>query len=553
MSSRALTWDITQAGSLVELQDLVEANAGQLNAIHVSAIVSRAAALAQTPKAALEARQGLAGLVPLWLQLVPDAPTMSAVSTLLLAASKLSIHDPQLWSTTLAHVMEHKLQTTGFDVTNIMYSIALTASANRGQIPGVQRAQVVDYVRTLLRRLLAIVQRPREGDRLALVSITNSLCALTRLGTPPTAEQLQDLLVAATQPRLFGEVNANSYSSFVWALAVLQSESKLFGVVKIPPSAEAAILAPDKVALVHKMTGKQLAKTLYSLGLLVQTGAMECGAAAKSAGLVMLADLETRPDVTAEHLAAWLWGAAMLGLPVKRLLTPDVLQQLEEWAPRAKGQYIAPLAELLVLTGCQHDGIACAALQAARTASPRVRPDEALADAAAVGSALAHLSIQDMARQLMQLLQSKPEVRKPGVACTPHTKRQLQATHAWLCQQQQVRGGRGLAGLVHPSLLQGVPGGAGGHAPGPGNSSSGGGAGSSSRQQTVPRGQKHSGIKKHKAGQGGGSSPRPAGSSGMAGGTSGKAGSSSAAPPRVPAGRVPVGPSSRQLLPRPQR
>jgi hypothetical protein len=591
IGSRALTKDIAQADTLVELQDIATENAGQLDAIHVATIFTRARTLtwaeaerADSVEAKQEARQRLAGLVPLWLKLLPDAP-MTAVSTLLLAASKLLILDPQLWLTTLAHVVKHNRQTTGFDVCNILFAAAKAAAANRGQVPGVSRDEVVALAQTLLRRMHVIVLAPREGDRLTLLSITNCLWALARFGVVPEPEQLTDLLVTATRPQLFGLVNSASYADLLWSVAVLQVRPQLFGRVRIPAVVEAALFAEDKVRMAQQGDAVALGKVMYSLGVLVQAGALEPGGLAQAAGLAVMTEMEARSCWTGFDMSRPLWAAAVLGLPVKGLLTPDMLQRLLAWVPHAKGQYVTPLADLLVLTGCRHEELMAAALQAAHAA--RARPDEALEVAAALGAAMAHFTLTGSAGSLVQLFEANPGLRKPDVPYTAHTRQQLVATHAWLCQQQQLRGGRGLAGLVHPALLEGAPGGARDLATeqelGPSSSSSSGnstssvggnggtdtwsgssGDSSSSRQQIVTAARKPGGKKKRKSEPGSSRSPRPVGTSGTAGDGSntsssssssggGNKSSSSAARPAPPAAGVPFGSSSRQLLPRPQR
>jgi hypothetical protein len=545
--SRALTKDITQAGSLVELQDIAEANADQLDAIHVAAIFTRAVTLTSTPQAAQavqEARQCLAELVPLWVRLLANAP-MTSVSMVLLGASKLALGSEQLWSTTLAHVVQNHKQTTGFDVCNIVYAAARAAAANHGQVPGVPRKGLVAAVRVLLRRMHVIVLAPREGDRLSLLSITNCMWALARVGITPEPEQLTDLVVRATRPELLGTANAASYANLLWSLAMLQAKPQLWGKWQVPASAVSALLADDKVLMVARADSSQTKYMLHSLGLLVRSGALQRSGAVQAAGLTLLTAMEARSDWAGRDPAAPLWGAAVLGLPVERLLAPDLQQQLLDWVPRAKGQYIVPLAELLVLTGWRHEGLLAAVLRAACTANPKARPDEALVNVGAIGAAVAHHNFESMAGQLVDLVKSKAELSKPGVSCTPHTWQQLRATQAWLSGQQQLRGGRGLTGLVHPSLLQGgmAAGGAAEQAPervgGPSrsrSSSNGGGTGSVSSTNT------HS--------SGGSSSSS---SSSRNGTDSSSSSSSSAVRPVPPAPRAPFGASSRQLLPRPQR
>jgi hypothetical protein len=578
--SRALTKDIAQADSLVELQDIAAENADLLDAIHVATIFTRAQHLAwaDSPEAIAEARQGLAGLVPLWLKVLPDAP-MTAVSTLLLSASKLSCRDPQLWSASLAHVMEHMQQTTGFDVCNILFAAARIASAAKNRaVPGIQRQQLTSMVLTLIKRMRVIVLAPRDGDRLTFVSITNCFWALAKFAIIPDADALVDLLVEATTPRHLGSANGASYADLLWGFAVLQSRHQLFGRVHIPRQAEAALFAQDKVRMTLSGDTVQVCKVLYSLGMLVQAGALQPDGAVRVAGLALMADLETRSDFGSCNPVGALWGAAVLQLPVqRRLLNPSMLQYLSAWAPRLKGQYVAPLAELLLLTGCRQEGLLAAALKASDTPAVRSRPDEALALAAAMGAAVAHHNHEVLAWPLLQFVRTNPELKGRAVPCTAHTRQQLQATHAWLCQQQ-VGGGRGLTGLVHPSLLEGSAGKAGDVEPdqalgpissrsggyggsGSSSSSSGGNGGQSKVRQMAPAGQQSGGEKERTSGPGSGSSPphldssgTAVSSSGTAAGSSSDVGSNHAARPAPAVVRVPFGGgSSKQLMPRPQR
>jgi hypothetical protein len=577
--------DIIKANNLAELRDISNGNMGSLDAIHVNTIFQRAGAIAVNTRAPEQARHCLAGLVPLWSTLLPDASTSSMSSTLL-TAGKLSFTDARLWSRTVAQVLTRMQQTTSFDVTNVIYALARVSLVNKGQVPGMGREEVVAAVQTLLRRLLTMVQWPRQEDGLAFLSISNCLWALARLNIQPTADQLSTLLSAALRPVLFDSAALDHYAVFVWSLAELQYRSGLYGKIKIAPEAQAVLFTPDKVCLADRLCDDHLRYMLCSLGLLVQTGAVEREGAAWAAGEVLLAELETRPNWASTDPADPLWGAAVLGLPVQQLLTRDLLRRLVAWAPSAKSVSIARLAELLVLTNHAHAGLVSAALQGAKKAM-RVAPGQRTIEAdrccvcmAALGAAVARFDFNHLAPDLLQLFSSKPALRKDGVPCTPHTQQQLQATHAWLCQQQ-VGGGHGLTGVVHPSLLEGAAGGAGAALGASSSSGSSSGSGSdvagnsssssSSRQEPIPAGQQPGGARRRKGRPADGSSPHPKGSLETAGSSSGSSDTgrksssggggstttSSSRPvrPAPPVLRVPFesSSSSRQLLPRPQR
>lgn len=374
LNSRALMRDIIKANNLAELRDISNGNMGSLDAIHVNTIFQRAGAIAVNTRAPEQARHCLAGLVPLWSTLLPDASTSSMSSTLL-TAGKLSFTDARLWSRTVAQVLTRMQQTTSFDVTNVIYALARVSLVNKGQVPGMGREEVVAAVQTLLRRLLTMVQWPRQEDGLAFLSISNCLWALARLNIQPTADQLSTLLSAALRPVLFDSAALDHYAVFVWSLAELQYRSGLYGKIKIAPEAQAVLFTPDKVCLADRLCDDHLRYMLCSLGLLVQTGAVEREGAAWAAGEVLLAELETRPNWASTDPADPLWGAAVLGLPVQQLLTRDLLRRLVAWAPSAKSVSIARLAELLVLTNHAHAGLVSAALQGAKKAM-RVAPGQ---------------------------------------------------------------------------------------------------------------------------------------------------------------------------------
>eukprot|EP00775_Hariotina_reticulata_P008046 gene8046-8241_t len=129
----------------------------------------QAAALAKqqssaSPEAAADAKQlgqqVLQLLAPLWHSTVASA-TIKQLSDCLMSLTRLGCQNEELWRDTLAAVTSEQCKEAGGqELSNIAYSIAATADANSGSVPGTSREVVESALRAVTQQLVSMVQGP---------------------------------------------------------------------------------------------------------------------------------------------------------------------------------------------------------------------------------------------------------------------------------------------------------------------------------------------------------------------------------------------------------
>jgi hypothetical protein len=164
-------------------------------------------------------------LAGIWHQQLPAAGPQ-ALSNVLWASSKLRYTNPQLWSSTLAAFREQQLhgeqhEHAAQQTSNVMYAMASLAALNKGEVPGVSKAEVAAAVRELGACMrLCVTHPPLEG--VVPQAVANTLWACAKLRISPGDAALNSMLQAMARPAMLDLGNAQDLANSLWAVSELQ-------------------------------------------------------------------------------------------------------------------------------------------------------------------------------------------------------------------------------------------------------------------------------------------------------------------------------------------
>jgi hypothetical protein len=210
------------ATGLQELEDVVDQWGSSFDFISTSAAFTKAANLRRVqPVAAQTLLNTLAGI---WDSVLPDAG-LQALSNVLWACGKLRYPDQQLWSSTLEAFLLQMEQgqdaLSGLDVANVLVGMANVAVANKGQVPGVPRADLEAAVVQIGGCMRVLVTHPLlEG--VDAQGVANVLWACAKLRINPGDAVLNSMLQAMARPALLETAVAQHLSNALWAVSELQ-------------------------------------------------------------------------------------------------------------------------------------------------------------------------------------------------------------------------------------------------------------------------------------------------------------------------------------------
>jgi len=261
--SKAITRLIRDAEDLSQLQDLISQHSSHFNAINVAAAFSRILSLAPQQQlqseaadaAALAAEAGdaaapdnmpllLGRLAALWLQQLRHARPRE-LANVLLACSKLSLLDIELWSSTLASLLQHVDSMNAQDASSAVYALALAASGNG--LTGMDHHELSVAATALSQRVsqLAADAAPSAAEgassspassrsdpaaapggkpsrHVAAQAISNTLWGLARLKVQPPLPLLSGLLQGLAKPKVLNRAEPLALVNTLWALSELQ-------------------------------------------------------------------------------------------------------------------------------------------------------------------------------------------------------------------------------------------------------------------------------------------------------------------------------------------
>jgi hypothetical protein len=141
----------------------------------------------------------------IWEQL-NEVSDQQARAYVLWACSKLQYGNPKLWSDTLAAFRQRQQAgaqeyETSQHIANVMYGLANIALANKGEVPGVPRAEVEAAVRQLLEHVRVVVMHP-QLQGVDPQGVSNMLWACAKLRINPGNAVLNRMLQAMSQPAM---------------------------------------------------------------------------------------------------------------------------------------------------------------------------------------------------------------------------------------------------------------------------------------------------------------------------------------------------------------
>lgn len=280
MQSKAITRLIRAAGSIGELQLLVQQHRGSLNAINIAAAFTRAQALcsnttttsSSSTDADLAEQQQLQRWPPphaqqaadtdtevgqsemllllvqqldsLWQQQLQHAAPRELASVLL-ACSKLPHLSPRLWGSTVSTLLQQVEDINSQDASTAAYAMALAAAANSGHnaeqcVPGLSSAELSEALLTLAGRVWRLIDDAATAGELVRTgrnssggnssrqpavsaqAVSNILWASARLGTGlVAADRLSLMLQGLATPQVLATAKPLALVNTLWAVSEL--------------------------------------------------------------------------------------------------------------------------------------------------------------------------------------------------------------------------------------------------------------------------------------------------------------------------------------------
>jgi hypothetical protein len=447
---------------LQELADVVDEWGGSFNYIHASAAFTKVADLRHLPAAA--ARQMLDKLAGIWASVLPNAEPR-ALANVLWASGKLQYSNPQLWSSTLemitASIARRDAAFIAFDIGNTMHGLANVALANKGDVPGVGRAEVAAAVKQLAAYMQVLVSHPLL-DGVRPQDVSNVIWACAKLRINPGDAHLNSMLKAMAARKILEAGSPQELANTIWAVSELQQHCRWQPQVdrrvwqRLLSEVQMSRIADDR-------NPQHLTSTLVALARLSAAAAtptnsvIEPEFAQQSSRQLLQGKAAQQLDSwTAQDVANAMWACGRLGVYEAGFLDrAAALQAAPNWLSSAVVPNVVQVAvacrllpysqqqllEILVRRTKQ------LVLQQSRA---KHKSYEGLGLAAVVGHAVAVLDMQRMAGDVMELVASTRV--KHSTFIRPADAALFREVHAWMLQHQLLDG-QDLAGLLSEQQL----------------------------------------------------------------------------------------------------
>lgn len=207
-----------------ELEDVVNEWGCSFNFIHTAAAFTKAAKLRHLQPAAV--RPLLDTLAGIWDTVLPFAGPQ-ALANVLWACGKLRYTNDRLWSSTYGAVAEQLQRSAqefeAINISNILHGLASAAAANKGQVPGIPRADVEALLQQLMQRMYVLSMHPQlEG--VDPQNISNIFWACAKLRINPGSAALDAMLKAMARPQMLEAAAPQTFSNSLWAVSELQQQ-----------------------------------------------------------------------------------------------------------------------------------------------------------------------------------------------------------------------------------------------------------------------------------------------------------------------------------------
>jgi hypothetical protein len=472
MLEKTITTSIKQISNssptaLGELEDVVDEWGSTFNYIHVSAAFAKAGNLQRMQLAA--ATRLLDRLAVIWDKLLPGADAQG-MSNVLWACGKLRCINLQLWSSTLDAFLacyEDKGQHAPQQTANVLHGLANAALANKGQVPGVPRADVEAAVCQLLQLMRIRAMHPLlEG--VSPQDLSNTLWACAKLRINPGDAALNSLLQTMSRPAMLEEAIPQNLANTLWATSELRlhcgwqpavAQRVWERLLEEPqPKSIADTGAPGAVSNVLMVVSRLSAPAMAE--------AVDAGAAAAvhvvSKEHARHCILQLLQGKVVQHVGSWpsqevassMWGCAALGVRDKALID-DVSASAHRWLPGAVTANLKQVSCACKMLGYDNEQLLSNVVQHSKQllqrqrAQGQLRTFERVGLAAVVSNAVASLGLQQLAGEARELVASsgvRPDSKLSAAAGY------LWDVHAWLVQHQLLDG-QGLAGLLSEQQL----------------------------------------------------------------------------------------------------
>jgi hypothetical protein len=473
---------IRNAETAQELSDIINEWSGSFDHIHTATAFHRASSLAQFDTPALRTRM-LEQLAGIWQQQLPDAGEQE-LANVLWACSKLKYINPQLWSSTLAAFREQQLhgkQHAAQAIANVMYAMANLAALNKGEVPGVSKAEVTAAVCELGACMRLYATHPRLEDLVAPQAIANTLWACAKLRISPGDAALNSLLQALARPAIMGASNSQDLANSLWAVGELQQ--RVGWQPQVQQRVWERLLAADSLgSIADRGLPNQVSNALLAMAQLSTAAAAAAAAAAADTedavptisrelareSAVLLLTGKVAQQLQAGHVGPWkaqaisnsMWACGKLGVFVADFFD-GAASSSSLWVPAAVDPNLSQVAYACRVLQFKHPQLLAATVQRAkqvwhsqqqqRSKKPQLQSANKLGFIVGVVNAVAVLDMRQLAADAVAL------VAGCGIShnskLIPANAGMLWDVHAWLVQHQLLDG-RGLVGLLSEQQLE---------------------------------------------------------------------------------------------------
>jgi hypothetical protein len=464
---------------LQELEDIVDQWGSSFNYIHASAAIVKAGNLQRVQPAA--ATRLLDRLAVVWDTQLPSAGARN-MANVLWACGKLRYTNPQLWSSTLKAFLacfDNQGQRAAQQVATVLHGLANTAMANKGQVPGVPRADLEAAVRQLLEYMRILAMQPGLDDVLPQ-HWSNTLWACAKLRINPGDAALNSLLQAMSRPQMLEQAVPQNIVNTLWATSELRMRCGWQPAV-MQRVWERLLDEPQLKRIADTGVPSEVSNAMIALSRLsTPAPAVAVEARAATAAPVVSKELarhcilQLLQGKVAQHVESWssqdvansMWGCAVLG--VRDVAFLDALSaSAHGWLPGAYAAELRQVSGACKMLGYDNEQLLADVIQHSKQLLQRqhtkgqLHPSDharLVGMAAYVSNAVASLGLQQLAGEVMQLMASSVNVQQhSGSVVSPDSKfgpaaGYLWEVHIWLVGEQLLDG-RGLAGLLTEQQL----------------------------------------------------------------------------------------------------
>jgi hypothetical protein len=464
--ARTITFLLRNAESLPELAGVVKEWHSSFDPIHTASAFYMTGRLAQGNRAAIAGTRPLLDqLAGIWDALLPSADAQSR-SNVLWACSKLRYTNSSLWSSTVAKFIQRIQESNDVpaqSVSNVMYSIATTASVNKSVVPGLSKAELEETATALCRRMQALATNPTE-EAVNGQDLSNILWGCAKLAINPGGAMLNSLLQAMAREQVIEAATAQAVVNTLWAVSSLQLECGW--QLQLPQRAWQRLLGELKLARIAN-TGKPqgVANVLTALGrLAASTKAAAGNPPAISKEFAQQCAIQLLQGKVARQLERWepqdlansMLALSQLGLFVNSFFDSAVAAlSVNAWLSRTKPAEVVQVA--LACEGLQlrqHQRLMSGVLQRIKQLladqKQRVSVAQRVSTAATVSKSVAVLDMRQLAADVRDLVAVGKVATDEGASSGNLAK--LCEMHAWPVQHQLLDG-QGLARLLTEQQL----------------------------------------------------------------------------------------------------